>query len=349
MSSKDLETQNFEVFDLRGPQKTLLRDNVPAYVHKTDGNADIVARSLRQIVTNPKRPMDEVALWASTLDAFNAFVASTCGKTTGLRIATWSPSSIDIASGAHTIAEISRDPDDWAAENFENCDLVLIQNPSLWDGYYLPEDLLAKGVAKLHIFSPTIPVFVDQRNLVFCWEDLSPGDARRFEISNPYAILGSTHPSLAPNLKTEIAWTVSSVSLKPISAPESAANLAAAYFVLSSFKTKQGPFASEFHKIMLVVRESLKRISSSLQLLAEPLNFKITHWPSSGLYLKLQCPTEIDAKRLQKTFLSHGIETLTLESYGEANSIVICYAMHLSQCDRLLKRLTELRLQELSI
>jgi hypothetical protein len=224
--------------------------------------------------------------------------------------------------------------------------LILIQNPALWDGYYLPEEILAKAMIKVQTQNPKLPIFFDQRSLVFCWEDLSPGDARQFELTSPYAILGSTHPVLAPHLDQEIAWTVSSLALdlplEPTSSPTMAADLSAAMFIVSSFKTKQGPFSAEFNKVMLVVRESLKRLSSALQLMGDSLNFKIGHWPSSGLYLRLECPSELEAKRLQKKLHDHGIEVLIGDVYGDANSLMLCYAMHLSQCDRLLKRLGEI-------
>lgn len=350
----NIKPKQREIFDLRGPQRSLVHTSIPSFIANSKDNPITVAESLRRLLKTPNRPAETSALWTSADDAFAAFAQAACGKAGNLRIATWRPSSISFQAGAHQVVEISRDPADWIAADFAHCDLVLIQNPALWDGYYLPEEILDKATQKLQGFNDHLPIFIDQRSLVFCWEDLSPGDARHFALKGPYAILGSTHPVLAPHLSQEIAWTVSSLQLNSpmLVIPESlqdstsratlSADLSAALFIVASFKTKQGPFAAEFNKVMLVVRESLKRISSALQLMAGPGDFTIGHWPSSGLFLRLVCPTELAAQRLRKRLHEHGIELLSGDAFDDGKSLMLCYAMHLSQCERLLKRLTEI-------
>jgi hypothetical protein len=331
-----------EIFDLRAPQKSLVHTGIPSFVNSDTDTAQSVREAFLHSLKNPKFPDNKISLWQESESAFDAFAKAVFPNKEVLQIALWSPAPLQRAA-SHKILEISRDPNDWTADELNACDLILIQNPTLWDGYYLPEDLLRKSIEIAQRLNPNIAIFIDQRSLVFCWEDLAPGDARRLPFTNHFAILNSTHPVLAPHIGPEVAWLESNLLLKGVSGSLSASNLKAAMFIVSSFKTKQGPFSAEFNKVMLVVRESLKRLSSSLQILSSSHGFKITHWPSSGLFLRLQCESELDAARLIKKFRSQGIELASGQNFGDSKSAILCYAMHLSQCERLLKRLKELR------
>lgn len=337
-----MDTKSPEIFDLTLPQKSLNHGSIPKYVTKDAPAIDVVSSNLRLMLRNPQAPQDKPVLWNSGQEAFEQFILETCGEGKTLRIATWKPSSLNLSHN-FAMVEISRDPQDWTKDTFANCDLILIQNPTLWDGYYLPEEIFANAMKMIQSFDAKIPLFIDQRNLVFSWEEVTPGDARSLTIKNPYAILSSTHPILAPQLNREVAWTVSNVMTEASKAFFAVEDLSSAAFMINSFRTKQGPFAAEFQKVMLVVKEALKRISAEVQLLAKSMGFRISHWPTSGLYLRLECGSELNAARVQKTFLDHGIKVQNGKDFGDASSLMLCYSMHLSQCDRLLKRLSELR------
>ncbi|HVJ63821.1 MAG TPA: hypothetical protein VM901_01055 [Bdellovibrionota bacterium] len=336
-SETDLNRER-EIFDLRSPQKTLLRDQVPAPLMKDPGEVKTLEASLRRLLRHPQRPGEIVEFWASAEAALASFLAVRPNTV----IATWTPTTTTLPAHAQ-VRTLSRDPADWNRDTFAQCDALLVPNPGTGDGYYLPEAILERALETVHALNPHLLIVIDQRQRVFCWEELAPGDANKMKIPNPYVVIDSTHPALGPE-RPELVWTWSNEAPSDASAVASPSPeaLAGALYLISNFKTQQGPFAAEFHKITLVVRESLKRISATLQPLAQAWGFRIPHWPSSGLYLRLETPSPLDAKRLQARLRAMGIEVLTGDEQGDASAVRLCYAMHLSQCDRLLKRLREL-------
>lgn len=330
-----------EIFDLRTPQKSLGQWPVPKYVLESEISPKVILPLLHRLLGGPKLSHKTI-LWSSSQAALTTFMQANHLEPSTARIGSWKPSPIALEA-TQTLVEISRDPSEWTRNDFANCDLIVLPNPALWDGYFLPDELLDHALKQIHKLAPHLPVVIDQRNLVFSWEDLAPTEVNELDIQNPYLILGSTHPVLAPNISSEIAWTQSSMIL---AAHETELNIKAlqeAHFMISSFKTKQGPFAQEFQKVMLVVRESLKRLSSELQLMSEDMNFKISHWPTCGLFLVLNTPNESSAKNLIAKFDDHGIKLLSGESFGDPTAVLLSYSMHLSQCDRLLRRLQDIR------
>lgn len=340
-----------EIFDLTKPQSSLLTTHYQSHSSYHQSLTHLQALESMQIAIKTKYQSNS-QIWHSSDAVLSSFLKTFCSHQNlgHVKVATWTPASLKLQEGFEVV-EISKDPSDWDFQKISQCDFLLMQNPALWNGYFLPLEFIKNALEQIFINSPKLPILIDQRNLVFSWEDPAPIDLSKLNIKNPYCILSSTHPTLAPALEQEVYWTHSNQVLCDHEASTqrlSVKGLVEAQYLVSSFRTRQGPFSQRFQKNALVIAESLKRLSSKLQIMSGELNFKINTWPSCGIYLELCTDSPFSASKLIQKFKSHGVLLTQGKEYSSPKSVMLCYAMHLSQCDRLLKRLDEISRSEIS-
>lgn len=335
-----------EIFDLRYPQVSLMKFSVPDFTRDATQNLPAAMAQLKHALRSPHKNY-HILLWSNVNAALAAFVQQHVPKANGraLRVLTWLPAAIPADQANVEWLALPRDASDWSAELLAQADLLWLPNPLIWDGYYLPQEFLTRSLQTLADLAPRLPLVIDQRGLAFGWEDPSPSDLLGQTFAQPYLILGSTHPMFAASVPHEIVWTWSETALPQ--SPDATRDFATsgvqtAHYLIASYKMRQGPFAQMFHKQMLVVQESLKRLAGALQSVAVAEGFRVSHWPASGLYLCLDTPSEIEARRLQSRWNAQGIVVQNGTPYGRPQTLILSYAMHLSQNDRLLRRLGEL-------